>query len=248
MLAWLETSVPQPATAVTGDPEPEPADPETAADLDALPVDLPKDLSRLAHCLQDLDQLEIPDSLGRRSAQDLKTLIDSLPGSRIPQAVYLQAVLRLVPGPWTSGLVANPEIELDLLPEDRPLVLEDMNSLVIEWTGHEFAGRSTTLLAEILANARKEIALLGRGKALWFVPFTEDESVGRFLRFNEHEGTTWLNQEALENLLNAMVVCGLAGPTVPRPASLLDGRALILDAAENAGYDLAKMVQIIAKK
>ena len=45
-----------------------------------------------------------------------------------------------------------------------------------------------------------------------------------------------------------MVVCGLTGPTVPRPASLLDGRGLILDAAEKAGYDLAKMLQIIAKK
>ena len=132
---------------------------------------------------------------------------------------FLRSVLRLVPGPWTAGQVENPEFEFDLIPEDLPLVLEDMNGLVIEWTGHEFAGRSTALLAEILANARKEVALLGRGKALWFVPFSEDERVGRFLRFNEHEGTTWLNQEALENLLDAMVVCGLTGRTTSGAAT-----------------------------
>ncbi len=244
LLAWLETSVPQSLTSAA---EPPPAAVEPAAPLepDTPPVDLPEELIRLAHCLRNLDKLEIPQGLGRRSREDLQTMIDSVPGSRIQQAVYLRSVLVRVSVPWTLGPVPEMEPEFDLTPEDLPLVLEDMGGLLVEWTGHEFAGRSTALLAEILADSRKEIALLGRGRAQWFVRFTTDDRVCRFLRFNEHEGATWLHREALETLLTAMVVCGLTSRTPSPPASLLDGRALLLEAAEKAGYDVAKMLQLI---
>ena len=95
ILAWLETSVPQPADSSTPvvDPDEELSEP---------PVDLADDLTAAADALRNLSSLEIPASLGRRSRGDLQAMMDSLPGSRIPQAVYLRSVLLKVPGPWTS--------------------------------------------------------------------------------------------------------------------------------------------------
>jgi hypothetical protein len=211
-------------------------------------VDLPDDLIRTAHAIRDLDELDIPENLGRRSRADLQAMMDSLPGSRIPQAVYLRSVLRKVSGPWTDSPGSPATDGLDLEPGDLPLVLEDMGNLLHEWTGHDYAGRSAALLAEILAGTSGQITDLGRGKARWFGPMTEDDRVASFLGFNDHEGTTWLNREALETLLTAMVVCGMTTPGRPRLASLLDGRAIILEAAENAGYALAKMLQLLTPK
>jgi len=218
------------------EPDQEPVEP---------PVDLPDDLARTARALREVTRLEFPESLGRRSRGDLQTMLDSLPGSRIPQAVYLRAVLQKVPGPWAEGPGSPDAADFDLEPGDLSLVLEDMGNLLLEWTGHDYAGRSTALLAEILAHAGSEIADLGRGKAKWFRPLTEDDRVRRFLGFNEHEGTIWLNRESLETLLSAMVLCGLTATTRPRLASLLDGRAIIVEAAEKAGYSVTKMQHLI---
>jgi len=237
MLAWLETSVP-----------PLPVTPTEPLDTDPPPVDLPDDLTRCAQALRKLPGRKIPKSLGRRSREDLREIIASLPGSRISQAVYLRSVLNKVPGPWTlsSETLARPDNDLD--PGDLPLVLEDMSHLLLEWTGHKYAGGSTALLAEILAGAGREIDALGQGKAQWFGRFIEDHRVRRFLGFNEHDGTTYLNRENLESLLTAMVVCGLTAPVPPGPASLLDGRALLVEAAEKAGFDVTKMQHLITGK
>jgi len=211
-------------------------------------VDLPQDLVLTAGALRDLSGLEFPASLGRRSREDLQTMMDSLPGSRIPQAVYLRSVLRKVPGPWTGIPESAKSSELDLETGDLPLVIEDMGNLLLEWTGHDYAGRSTALLAEILARSNAEIAALGRGKAQWFEAFSQDDRVRRFLGFNEHKGATWLNREALETLLTAMVVCGLTSPPRPRLSSLLDGRAIIVEAAEQAGFAVAELLHFLTGK
>ncbi len=238
ILAWLETSVPQPLDSPV---EPEEPDQEPAKP----PVDLTDDLARTARALRELDRLEIPAGLGRGSRGDLQAMMDSLSGSRILQAVYLGSVLNKVPGPWTGIPDSSESSDLDLEPGDLPLVLEDMGNLLLEWTGHDYAGRSTALLAEILAHSSVEIGALGRGKTQWFSPFAEDDRVRRFLGFNEHEGTTWLNREALETLLTAMVVCGLTAPARPRLASLLDGRAIIVEAAEKAGYSVGELQHLL---
>ena len=202
ILAWLETSVPQsPDFSVAAeDPGQEPGEP---------PVDLPDDLKRTTCALRELARLEIPKGLGRRSRGDLQAMMEALPGSRIPQAVYLRSVLRKVSGPWTGSPGSLQAADIDLEPDDLPLVLEDMVNLLREWTGHDYAGRSTALLTEILADASTEITDLGQGKAQWFGSFAERDRVRRYLGFNEHEGVTWLNREALDSLLTAMVVCGL---------------------------------------
>jgi hypothetical protein len=240
MLAWLEVPLSQPAPSAGEEESSEPhkSDP---------PVTLPRELMRRAEALRDLADLEIPPGLGSRTRSDLEKMIESLPGSRIPQAVYLQAVLTRIPGPW------NPEASLGdneagLEPGDLSLVLEDLGALVREWTGHDYAGDHTALLAEILARAGNHITDLGRGKAKWFIHFCEDPRVRRFLGFNEHEGTAWLNREALDSLLTAMVICGLTGPEPVPPASLLDGRALIASAAARAGFAVEKMLYLLADK
>jgi hypothetical protein len=245
ILAWLETSVPQSLDFSGASRE---SDQKRDQETDEPPVDIADDLARTAHALRNLGKLEIPKGLGRRSRGDLQAMMDSLPGSRIPQAVYLQSALRKVPGPWTGSPGSSEAVDIDLEPGDLPLVLEDMGNLLHEWTGHEYAGRSTALLAEILANASAEITSLGRGKAQWFVPFAEDDRVRRFLGFNEHEGVTWLNREALDTLLTAMVVCGLTAPARPRVASLLDGRAIIVEAAEKAGFAVAELRHLLTRK
>ena len=231
--------MPQPlaSSAPVVDPDEEASEP---------PVDIPDDLTIAADALRDLPSLEIPASLGRRSRLDLQTMIDSLPGSRIPQAVYLRSVLFKVPGPWAGKSDSTDSVALD--PGDLPLVIEDMGNLLREWTGHDFAGDSAALLAEILACSKAEIVALGRGKAQWFVKFSQDERVRRFLGFNEHEGSTWLNREALETLLTAMVVCEMTSPAKPRLVSLLDGRAIIVEAAEEAGYAVDGMLDILSGK
>ncbi len=229
MLAWLETSVAQAATT-----EP--------------PVAVPDDLTQLALALRDLDKLEFPAGMGPRSRTDMKELMDSLPGSRIPQAIYLASVLQKIPGPWSDKADSPASSDGDLELRDLPLVIEDMGRLMREWTGHEFAGNSAALLAEILAHSQSGITALGKGKTRWFGPFIGDERVQRFLGFNEHEGTTWLNRESLETLLTAMVVRGLTSPAPARPASLLDARAIIAQAAEQGGYSVSKMKHLLAGK
>jgi hypothetical protein len=120
--------------------------------------------------------------------------------------------------------------------------------LLREWTGHDFAGDSAPLLAEILAHGQAAIMALGKGRTRWFTSFISDDRVRRFLGFNEHEGETWLNRESLETLLTAMVISGLTAPVPSRPASLLDGRALIEKAAEEAGFAVSKMQQLLTGK
>ena len=208
----------------------------------------PDDLTQLALALRDLDTIELPAGMGPRSRTDMEALMNSLPGSRIPQAIYLSSVLRKVPGPWPGKIDSKISAGGALEPRDLPLVIEDMARLLREWTGHDFAGNSAALLAEILANSQAEITALGRGRTRWFGPFIGDERVRRFLGFNEHEGETWLNREGLETLLTAMVVCGLTSPIPGRPASLLDGRAIITRSAEQAGYAVSKMQHLLTGK
>jgi len=255
LLAWLEVpaaEADEPAdetTAIEITAEETTTDETTVEEMSAAaPVDLPEDLADVAARVRDLPKFEVPSSLGRRSRIDLQEILASLPGSLIPQAVYLQAVLRKVAGHWEDASESIAPDLVDLESGDMPLVLEDLNRLLREWTGHDFAGGSAALLTEILADAGPGLVLLAQGKARWFASFVEDARVRLFLGCHEHEGVTWLNKEALETLLDALVIYGLTSPDLPDPASLLDGRGLIAEAAELAGYDLAGMKKALAGK
>jgi hypothetical protein len=172
----------------------------------------------------------------------------SLPGSRILQAVYLQAVLNRVARSLAkeTGTTSGPLADLE--PGDLPLVREDLHDILREWTGHDYAATATALQAEILADAGPQISALGQGRARWFVEFCEDERVARFLGVNEHDGTTWLNREALESLLTGLTVAAVTAAEPPTLQTLLDGRAIISEAADQAGYSLTKIRKLLTGK
>ncbi len=241
LLAWLETSVPLAAPAPKTEEPP-------LAEPDLLPVELPRDLARLAESLRDLGEMKLPVGLNPRSAEDLKEMFSFLPGSRILQAVYLAAALGRVPGPWAPESSGPDEHDLRLEATDLPLVLEDMESQLVEWTGHRYAAVSTALLAEILAGSKDEMAALGQGKARWFVEFCRHDQVRRYLGFNEHEGKTWMNREALDTLLTALLISALTVPDPPRPIFLLDGCGIISAAAEQAGYEVPVLFKLLSGK
>ena len=154
--------------------------------------------------------------------------------------------------PRQEGPVALAECVQDRLrnlqPGDLPLVLEDMGHLLRDWTGHDFAGGSTALLAETLTSAEEGIEAFGKGRARWLATYSKDERVRTFLGFNQHEATTWLNQEGLLNLLDALVVCGLTLPEPMSPGPMLDARGLVTEAAELAGYEAPKMMKLLTGK
>jgi hypothetical protein len=56
----------------------------------------------------------------------MEALMECLPGSRIPQAIYLSAALRKVPGPWSKNGASGDLTIGQLEPGDLPLVTEDM--------------------------------------------------------------------------------------------------------------------------
>ncbi len=211
------------------------ATPSTVAS-DDLPVSLTSTMKDLAA----LQSFKAPKDLGKQSQQDLADVFASLAGSRIPQAVYMQSILQLLPGQWHDGDKPLADIA-DLSADDLLLVVADLRQELVTWTGHDFAGHSTVDLAEVLAASETGLVAMAKGKVDWFLPILELPCAKRSLGINRHEGHTYLNREALENYLRAMVVCGLLRTDKADPAGLLDSRALILAAAETATYDVRQL-------
>ena len=112
MLAWLETSVPQPATAVTGDPS-------RTCRIRKPPRISTHLRSNCPRTWPASPMLAGPGPAGNSRrvwdagrAEDLKTMIDSPARQPDTSGGLPAAVLRRVPGPWTPDPVPNPETEL----------------------------------------------------------------------------------------------------------------------------------------
>ena len=197
----------------------------------------PADLLPVVEAMVRLPRLVSTTGLGPRTAGDLKGLLARIPGSRIPQAVYLCHGLRLLPGPW-NDLDA---LEVDgcvLRSGDADLLLEEITTELQAWTGHEYAAWSTAALAGILARSQEEIEAMAAGRTDWLVHLLDDTRVQAYLGVNWHRETRWLRQEPLETLLDAMAVCCLVAEPRANPTNFLDSRALIMDYAVKSNFQM----------
>ena len=238
ILGWLETAAsPVVATAdeVESDgQEPVEAPVESPVEPAALAA-LPESLARTAKELYELSDRPVPATLGARSRQELQEILETAPGSRVLQAVYLAQVLKWIP-----------ESDLAVSPDDLPLILEDLRGAVMDWAGHEFIAESLARTAELLAGSESRIVALSGGLTAWCAADLTRPEFAPLLGINEHEGVLWIGGESLESWLLALVVAALIeGKNVP-VTSLLDGRSMILQAAAQAGYRVDEMGRILA--
>ena len=204
------------------------------------PKSLPASLTKTLAALQQLRDLEPAADLGRQSRQDLTDLLAAVPGSRILQAIYLRDLLSLVPGPWAAPKKPTPQLA-GLAPHDLALVRADLQNALVHWTGHEFAGHSTVDLAELLLSSTDNLVPMAKGRVGWFLALLDLPAARTYLGINEHQGRTYLRQEALVTYLKAMVVAGLLVNEGESASALLDAQALVLEAAQRAEYDVENL-------
>ncbi len=218
--------------------------PEIDIDEDtSLPENLVARLQALCSIPQQMETAGLKKELSDYVLQTLQ----ELPGSRIAQAVYMAEVLGTVPGPW-SGANDLPLAKTSLSALDIPLVLEDLDSILREWTGHNFAADSAALLARLLASTSEVTAAMAQGKINWLADWLENDEVRQYLGVNEYEGKTWLNQEALVSLLHGLMVMVLTAPNALKSDSFIlfmKASADILSAAEKSGYGVEGMLELV---
>jgi len=261
LLSWLETAA-VPAAPASGDPG---ADSREATAPPAGPPRLPEDLPRLPQGLAALARslgalpaaladLAADASLGARTRRDLAAWAGDLPGSRTLEVVYLAAVLRRVRDPGGAGAATRSPVPAG----DADLVAEDMARTLRDWSGHAYQAERDAALAWALAQADDAVRALAVGRADWLPDALARPDFARAAGVNVHDGVAWFGKEELESILQAMLVEALAttpGPQAPgsprpqadRPAAapllvtLLDARALALEAAARAGYRLDRL-------
>ena len=224
-------------------------DEEKSTAIETPPKSLPASLTKTLAALQQLRDLEPAADLGRQSRQDLTDLLAAVPGTRILQAIYLRDLMSLVPGPWAAPKKPTPQLA-GLAPNDLALERADLQNALVHWTGHEFAGHSTVDLAELLLSSTDNLVPMAKGRVGWFLALLDLPAARTYLGLNEHQGRTYLRQEALVTYLQAMVVSGLLvdGSEEGKSASaLLDAQALVLEAAQRAEYDVENLKVRLAR-
>jgi len=205
-----------------------------------LPPDLPKYLAETVADLYTLRDFIPPQGLGPRSRRDLTEIQESLAGSRILQAIYLREILAMVPGPWPIPETPEPELA-GLSSDDLPLVQTELETALVAWTGHDYAGSSTVYLARLLAISNDALTEMAKGRIAWLASVLDQECARLFLGVNRYEGHTYLRQEPLETYLQAMVVHGIPDLGLDGISGLLDARALILDASIAAEFEVGRL-------
>jgi len=222
-------------------------DPQPVPDTE---LELPENLQARAQALCSMThrvaEMELKAEL---KAYVLKTL-QELPGSRLSQASYMAEVLGTVPGPW-SGAQELITGDQNLSAFDITLVLEDLDNILREWMGHDFAADSTALLARLLASGSPVIAEMALGKTDWVKDWIENEEVRLYLGVNEYEGNTWLNQEALASLLHGFMVMVLTEPGEIKSSSFvlfMKAGADIMKAAKKARFEVNSLLKLVSPK
>ncbi len=195
----------------------------------ALPAGLPPALRNAITELNALREFTPPADLGPQSRRDLQAIRDSLGGSRILQAIYLREVLRAAAA--LPGFTA----------QDQPLVHAELETALVVWTGHDYAGRGTVGLARLLAASDEAVAAMASGRTEWLAPLLEQADTRAYLGVNRHQGRTYFRQEPLESFLQALVVRAVLTMEEAELPGLLDARALIMDASAAAGYEIENL-------
>ncbi|MCP4571011.1 MAG: alpha-amylase [bacterium] len=216
LLAWLEHGVA--------------ADDDDDVIVAALPLPeaaaaLPEDLRETYAALGRLPDYEPPADTSPGTLKELVAILADMHHSRAVQAIHLSHVLQRAVG--TDGI----------LPADAlPLLRMDLESVLRTWLGHEFAAAQTARTAEALAVWHRAVQELAAGRTSWFADFLVDELAVGVLGMNRHDGKLWLVAERLEEWLEVLVLAALADDPDTPLSPLLDGRAVILAAARDAGW------------
>jgi glycosidase len=270
ILSWLEAAVlpvaPDPGGPTVGTPPlPDAAgEPGELAGLPSGLADLPSGLADLARSLRTLPvRLAAAGGdrkLGARTREDLAGWIRGLPGSRTLEIAYLAAALRRVRDPGGAGRSSRAPVP----PGDADLVAEDVGLVLRDWTGHAYQAERDAHQAWALAQADDAVRALCAGRADWLPGAMARPDFARAAGVNLHDGLKWFGREDLEALLQTMMVEALATAVPGPPASvqpgspaaaplplpllvtLLDARALALDAAARAGYRVDRLAAELA--
>jgi len=200
-----------------------------------LPAGLPPEVAETIDRLRNVSGKPLPKGAGPAARRDLEGLWERLPGSLISQCIYLGSILHT----WTEAV---PGAEAG----DRELLVEDIESALRQWTGHDHAARNGALLASVLAGVSPYPKGLARGRTDWFATLVEETSAREYLRVNRHDGRTWLDRDALDTLLDALAAGALAalGPDSAPP--ILDACSLVREAAVEAGFDVDLLLARLA--
>jgi len=193
--------------------------------LPASAAALPADLQRAYAALGDLPAFAPSTAASPADTRELAGILGAMHHSRAVQAIHLANVLQLAVGPEA------------ILPADAmPLVRQDLEAALRTWLGHDYAAERTARTAEALAVWHRAVDELAAGRTSWFADFLVDDLAAGVLGLNRHDGKLWLVAERLEEWLEVLVLAALAAdPDTPLTA-LLDGRAVILAAARDAGW------------
>lgn len=269
ILSWLEAAVlplapdpdgPAVAAAALQDAVVEPQD------LDCLPSGL-ADLARSLRTLPvRLAEAAANPLLGARTRKELAAWVRGLPGSRTLEIAYLAAALRRVRDPGGADRTARSPVP----PGDADLVAEDVGLALRDWTGHAYQADRDAHLAWALSQADDAVRALSAGRADWLPGALARPDFARAAAVNLHDGLKWLGKEELEALLQTMMVEALATAAAPPPyaahgspaaapgkvtsgmaaeaplpatllVTLLDARALAVEAAARAGYRVDRL-------
>ncbi len=216
--------------------------PKILASLEALPFEEDKESFLNPEWQKRIEQFK-PGSVTR---QDLETLVDALPGSRILQASYLADLLLDLPGPWSDqGTVKLKDCTLNTA--DSALILEEMTDALTQWAGHSYVGWSTVWLAEILATEAEALKQMSEGETSWLGTVLQSPTVRKYLQVNQHQNVDYFNKEALDGLLTALTYRAIDQDLVENLVNILDARALLISQADAAQYRLKVLEQKIRK-
>ncbi len=139
--------------------------------------------------------------------------------------------------PAVADVRLRPPEAPQLEASDRAVIEEEIATCLAPAAGDPVPAK--TVLAEaryLMASdtARKDLTA---GGTVWLEDLLDSDDATRLLGANFHDGVWYLRSESLERMLMIVAADSLLCGAAPMP--ILDARALILQAAEDAGYRLA---------
>ena len=196
--------------------------------------------------LKQLAQAPFVAKLGSGTQKEFQTLLQEIPGGDLLDMIHLRDFLVRLPDLWTDENLFEGE-EHPPTPDDENLLVEAFAQELVSGRSEAADWRYIVRMARFLTRSSAEIAALGKGKIDWFPAALNDPEVQKLLGTNRHEGSVWLNREALQQFLRAMAASWLVDGERADPAHLLDGMALILSAAEKGGYRVEQLEKLLSE-
>ncbi|MFT5232570.1 MAG: glycosidase [Candidatus Krumholzibacteriia bacterium] len=170
--------------------------------------------------------------LGPQSRLDLAALYRDIETGDLLPALYVQKVLDQIAPLADTG-------------DDLPIFTDELSAIVHHWTQDWDRAHQIVAVAEVVWRSQRHFVAMSTGKIGWFAEMLSNAATQQALGVNAHEGKTYLKKDNLEEILRTLVV---GADSTGAPTGFLDARALILGAAETAGYEVEKFANRLKHK